>query len=61
MLTLICNLLATNGKDYDDSRLSRDIHRDLRQFHDKWLRFTHQSCTKSQNGLAMEISVKLRE
>ena len=58
LLSSICNLLATNGEDYDNSRLSRDIYR---QITEKWLHFTDPSCTKSQNGLTMETSVKLRE
>ena len=54
-----CSFLATNGKGYDNSRLSDDIHRGSRQIHDKWLRFTCTSCTQSQNGLAMKTSVEL--
>ena len=45
MLSWIRNFLATNGKGYDNSRLSDDIHRGSRQIHDKWLRFTCPSCT----------------
>jgi len=58
MLSWIRNFLATNGKGYDNSRLSDDIHRGLRKIHDKWLRFTRPSSTNSQNGLAMKTSVK---
>ena len=45
MLSWIGNFLATNGKGYDNSRLSDDIHCGSRQIHDKWLRFTCSSCT----------------
>lgn len=31
MLSWICNFLATNGKGYDNARLSDDIHRGSRQ------------------------------
>ena len=58
MLSWIRNVLATNGKGYDNSRFSDDIHRGSRQIHDKWLRFTCPSCPWSQNGLAMKTSVK---
>ena len=58
MLSWIRNFLTTNGKGYDNSRLSDDIHRGSRQIHDKWLRFTCRSCTSSQNGLAMKTFVK---
>ena len=44
-MSWIRNFLTTNGKGYDNSRLSDDIHRDSRQIHDKWLRFTCPSCT----------------
>ena len=44
MLSWIRNFLATNGKSYDNSRFSDDIHRDSRHIHDKWLRFTCPSC-----------------
>ena len=58
MLSWIRNFLATNGNGYDNSWLSDDIHRGSRQIHDKWLCFTYPSCTWSQNGLAVKISVK---
>ena len=58
LLSWIRNFLATNGKGYDNSRLSDDIDRGSRQIHDKWLRFTCPSCIWSQNGLAMKTSVK---
>ena len=45
MLSWIRNFLAANGKGYDNSRLSDDIHRGSRKIHDKWLRFTCHSCT----------------
>ena len=58
MLSWIRNFLATNGKGFDNSRLSDNIHRGSRQIHDKWLRFTCHSCTSPQNGLAMKTLVK---
>ena len=45
MLSWIRNFLATNGKGYDNSRLSDGIHRGSRQIHDKSLRFTCPSCS----------------
>ena len=53
------SLFSCNGKGYDNSRFSDDIHRGSRQIHDKWLRFTCPSCISSQNGLAMKTSVNL--
>ena len=58
MLSWIRNLLATNGKGYDNSRLSDDIYRGSREIHGKWLRFTCPSCTSSHNGLVMKTSVE---
>ena len=36
MLSWIRNFLAINGKGYDNSRLSDNIHRRSREIHDKW-------------------------
>ena len=58
MLSWIRNVLATNGKGYDNSPFSDDIHRSSRLIHDKRLHFTCSSCPWSQNGLAMKTSVK---
>ena len=45
ILSWIRNFLATNGKGYDNSRLSDDTHRGSREILDKWLRFTCPSYT----------------